>query len=156
MIEALIALQGFVVLFVAVHDWVPLGRLNNLGGIRAADPAWKLALVTALSTLPFAIGLAGTVLRGQAGLTGWLFWWLWISYGAAVYGALRAWWVPYLLAPDPERAERYRTRFAGTLAFLPERNGMRPDALHVALHVALLAIIALLALETFAGAPMPA
>jgi hypothetical protein len=152
--EALIALQGFVVLFIAAHDWVPLGRLNNLGGIRAADPAPKRVWVTALSTLPFAVGLAGTMLRGRPGLAGWLLWWLWISYGTAVYGALRAWWVPYLLAPDPVRAARYRTRFAGTLAFLPERNGIRPDALHVVLHLVLMGVLALLAIETFGSAEL--
>jgi hypothetical protein len=151
MIEALIVMQGFVVLFIAVHDWVPLGRLNNLSGIRAADPAWKRALATALSTLPFAIGLAGTLMRGQEALTGWVFWWLWISYAACWYGALRSWWIPYLLAPDPVRAERYRTRFAGTLAFLPERNGVRPDALHVTLHLVVLGILVLLGMMTWAG-----
>jgi hypothetical protein len=35
---ALLALQSFVVLFVAFHNWIPLGILNNLKGIRAEFP----------------------------------------------------------------------------------------------------------------------
>jgi hypothetical protein len=30
----LIALQCFVVLFVAFHNWIPFGTLNNLKGVR--------------------------------------------------------------------------------------------------------------------------
>jgi hypothetical protein len=40
-------------------------------------------------------------------------------------------------------AKRYQARFAGTYAFLPERNGIRPDALHVAFHIGLIATVAL-------------
>ena len=106
LVSALIALQVFVVVFIALHDWVPLGRLNNLAAVQAADSAGKLFIVTALSTLPFAVGLAASVRYAGAGFPGWLMWWLWISYGAAVYGMLRAWWVPYLLVASPARAAR--------------------------------------------------
>ena len=34
---ALLALQSFVVLFVAFHNWIPLGTLNNVKG-SAANP----------------------------------------------------------------------------------------------------------------------
>lgn len=58
---AFLACQSYVVLFIAVHDWIPLGKLNNLAGIRAADTMPKLLGVTALSALPFAIRLAGSI-----------------------------------------------------------------------------------------------
>lgn len=35
--------------------------------------------------------------------------------------------------------------FARTSAFLPERNGIRPNTLHVSLHAVILAILVLLA-----------
>ena len=38
----LLALQSFVVLFVAFHNSIPLGTLNNLKGIRAKFPSKKL------------------------------------------------------------------------------------------------------------------
>jgi hypothetical protein len=64
---------------------------------------------------------------------------------------LRAWWVPYLRVADPVRAARYRNRFANTHAFLPERNGIRPDTLHVTFHAVFIAAPVLLAIRTFTG-----
>jgi len=154
MVEVLVAFlacQLFVVSFIALHDWIPLGKLSNPEGIRAADSRAKLAQVTALSTLPYAVGLVGTALHLHTHFPGWLSWLLWISYAAGFYGMLRAWYIPYLFVYDPVRAARYRQRFAGTLAFLPERNGIRPDALHVAFHAAVVATIVLLVCLTRAG-----
>ena len=71
--------------------------------------------------------------------------WLWYSYDTAIFGMLRAWWIPYLLIADPRRATRYRSMFARTHAFLPAHNGIRPNTLHVILHVVLVVIAVLLA-----------
>jgi hypothetical protein len=144
--DALIALQAYVVAFIALHDWIPLGSLNDVSGVHSADSRGKLIAVTVLSTAPFAVGLAGTIAYAPGRLPGWLVWWLWLSYGAAIYGAFRAWWGPYLFGGSPERVARYHTMFARTHAFLPERNGIRPNTLHVTLHVALVAIVILLGL----------
>lgn len=107
-------------------------------------------MVTVLSTLPFAIGFAGSAYYATTRFPTWLMWWLWISYGAAIYGMLRAWWLPYLLVKDPVRAERYQIRFAHTHAFLPVRNGIRPDTLHVCLHAVVVLLVVLLGVLTFA------
>ena len=40
--SALLALQCFVVLFVALHNWIPLGTLNDVKGARSAFPGSKL------------------------------------------------------------------------------------------------------------------
>jgi hypothetical protein len=145
-VDALVVLQLFVVLFIALHDWIPLGKLNNVEAARKADPTWKLLLVTVFSTLPFLIGLVASIHYAATRFANWLIWWLWISYGLGAYGFLRTWWIPYLLVKDAARATRYQARFAGTHAFLPERNGLRPDTLHVLLHLVILTIIALLCL----------
>jgi hypothetical protein len=81
----------------------------------------------------------------------WLMWWLWISYGFGLYGMLAAWWAPYLLVADPVRAARYQERFAHTHAFLPTRNGIRPDTLHVCFHAVFLVLLVLLGVLTFSG-----
>lgn len=60
-------------------------------------------------------------------------------------GELQAWWIPYFFRSDPARAARYQTMFGNTHAFLPERNGIRPNTLHIILHVATLATLAVLA-----------
>jgi hypothetical protein len=65
--------------------------------------------------------------------------WLWITYGLFLFGMLRAWWIPYLVRPDAERAARYQIIFAGTHSFLPRRNGIVPDTLHTVFHVAVVA-----------------
>jgi predicted outer membrane lipoprotein len=147
--KALVICQLMVVVFVALHDWVPLGRLNNVAGLRAVDTTSRLLWTTLVSTLPFAAVLAATAIFASVDYPNWLLWWLWGTYLACAYGILQAWWIPYLGSPDPERAERYRIRFAGTHGFLPARNGIRPDTLHVAFHVLVATILILLAFVTF-------
>jgi hypothetical protein len=149
LVDLLIASQLFVVIFIALHDWVSLGKLNNITAVKAADSTAKLAAVTVFSTLPYAIGLAGSVYHARSGFPEWLRWWLWISYGLGVYGMLRAWWIPYLLVKDHARAIRYQARFARTHAFSSVRNGIRPDTLHVILHAVILLIIVLLCILNF-------
>jgi len=52
--------------------------------------------------------------------------------------------IPYFFRPDVKRAARYRAMFGHTHAFLPERNGIVPNTLHVALHAATLATLLIL------------
>jgi hypothetical protein len=151
MTHAFLLGQVLVTLFIGLHDWVPLGRLNNLGGIRAVDPLGKRVWTTAWSVLPFAVGLGGCFYYGSGRYPQWLWWVLWVTYGLGLYGLLRAWWLPYLFGTDPARAERYKVRFAGTHAFLPERHGMRPDTLHFCFHIVLVTTMALLVARTICG-----
>lgn len=146
---AFLSCQLIVVLFIALHDWLPLGALNNLAAIRATDSRLKLLLTTVVSTLPFAIGFALTAYYSTSDFPMWLGDFLWITYTAGLYGMLRAWWIPYLLIPDLVRAARYQSRFENTLAFLPVRNGIRPDTLHVCFHVVLVTTFILLCVLTF-------
>ena len=151
MISAFLGCQLLVALFIALHDWIPLGALSNPAGLRTVDTAGKRIAVTLLSTLPYAIGFAASAYYASSGFPMWLMWLLWISYGAGLYGMLRAWWVPYLLVPDPVRAARYQERFAQTHSFLPTRNGIRPDTLHVSFHAVYVVTLILLGVLTFSG-----
>lgn len=146
LVDILIALQVFVVAFIALHDWTPLGALNDVAAVQAADTKGKLIVVTVLSTLPFAIGLGATIFYARPRFPEWLMWYLWIAYGVAAYGLVRAWWGPYLLYQDPVRASRYHAMFSRTHAFLPMRNGIRPNTLHVILHLTIIAVIVVLAM----------
>jgi hypothetical protein len=149
-ISALVALQTFIVLFLTLHDWIPLGTLNNLAGVHAADSRAKLFTTTLISAAPYAFGLAASIFYFHKPYPDWLFWWLWISYPLLFLGQLRAWWIPYLLQPDPARAARYQQMFGATHALLPERNGIRPNTLHILLHVSTAALLIVLAVLTFA------
>ncbi len=147
--DALIALQVFQVLFLALHDWVQIGRLNDVAAVQAADPPGKLLATTLYSTLPFAFGLVASLLNSGAAFPAWLMYYLWISYAILFCGQLRAWWVPYLLRHEPARAARYQAMFGNTAAFLPPRHGITPNTLHIILHGATLAtLIVLGALST--------
>jgi hypothetical protein len=148
-LEVFLGCQFFVVLFIALHDWVPLGKLNNLVGVRAADTTTRLFFVSVLSTLPYAVGLAATLHYASTRNPIWLTWWLWISYSLGIYGMLRAWYWPYLFGGDPARVERYQQRFAHTHAFLPTIHGIRPDTLHVCFHVVYVSALVLLGILTF-------
>ena len=139
-----LALQSFVVVFLLFHDWVPLGRLNNLQAIHRQDSLVRTVLVTLLPGIPAAIGLFFSASLFVRRYPNWLTILLWVTYGTLLYGLLRAWWIPYLFKTDAKRAERYKVIFAGTHRFLPERNGFAPDTLHTIFHLAVLATMIVL------------
>jgi hypothetical protein len=142
-----IALQAVVVAFLLLHDWVPLGRLNNLGAIRGEDTLLRSVFVTLLPAVPAAIGLFYSARYRGRPYPDWLEMLLWITYGIFLLGMLRAWWIPYLVYPDKERAARYQVIFAGTHSFLPKRNGMAPDTLHTLFHLVTVSTVFLLFLR---------
>lgn len=142
----LLALQTAQLLFLALHDWVPLGRLTDPRAVQAEHSRGELLRVTALQTVPWAIGLAWSAAWIGRLFPPSLMQWLWVTYGILFLGELRAWWVPYLGRPEPSRAARYRRMFGSTHSFLPERNGMVPNTAHVVLHGATAATLVVLAL----------
>ncbi|HET8923957.1 MAG TPA: hypothetical protein VFN26_13290 [Candidatus Acidoferrum sp.] len=145
-ISVLFALQCFHVLFLGLHDWIPLGSLNDVKAVRAATSLGKLLLGMLISLLPFAFGLVASAYYLGRPYPHWLLWYLGVSYVLLFIGELEAWWIPYLFRPDPARAARYQAMFGNTHAFLPARNGITPNTLHVTLHLATL--VTLLVLST--------
>jgi hypothetical protein len=144
LILTLIVLQTYVVAFIGLHDWIQLGDLNDVRSVQAADSRPRLIWVTIYSTAPFAFALCACAVYANTRFPGWLNWTLYVGYGLAALGMVRAWWGPYLLWNEPARAARYQAMFGRTRAFLPERNGIRPNTLHVSLHLVVVAIIVLL------------
>jgi hypothetical protein len=136
-----LTLQTIVVVFLLLHDWVPLGSLNNLAAIRREDSIARSLFVTLLPAIPAAVGLFFSAKYFGEPYPHWLNMFLWIMYGLFVIGMLRAWWIPYLFKSDPERAARYQIIFANTHTFLPKRNGMAPDTLHTCFHLVALATV---------------
>jgi hypothetical protein len=143
----LIVLQGFQVLFLWLHDWVPLGRLNDVKAVRSQNTSFRLVVVTLIQSVPFTIGLLFSLSYFGRPYPHWLYLWLWISYGVIFLGQIRAWWVPYLFRAEPERAARYQIMFGNTHRFLPSRNGLVPNTAHIMLHLATAAtLVTLIAL----------
>jgi hypothetical protein len=121
-IEAvLLALQLFQVLFLWVHDWIPLGRLNDVGAVRSQDTRSRLVTLTLIQSVPWTIGLGFSLLNFKRPYPGWLYDWLVISY---------------LFRQEPKRAARYQIIFGKMHSFLPPRNGIVPNTAHILLHLA--------------------
>ena len=131
-----LGLQAFQVAFLWIHDWVPLGRLNDVAAVHSQDTRRRLVTITLIQSVPWTLGFYFCLSRLGQRYPGWLYDWLLISYSLLLAGQVSAWWVPYLVRPDPKRAERYRIMFGKTHAFLPERNGMVPNTAHILLHLA--------------------
>lgn len=140
----LLALQAFQVLFLWVHDWIPLGRLNDVAAVQSQDTRRRLVTVTLIQSVPWTIGLCFSLVHFRRPYPEWLYDWLVISYGMLLVGQIRAWWIPYLFRPEPERAARYQIMFGKTHSFLPPRNGMVPNTAHILLHLATAATLMVL------------
>jgi len=140
----LLALQAFQVVFLWIHDWIPVGRLNDVVAVRSQDTLQRLVVVTIVQSLPYSIGLFFSARYFGRIYPDWLDMWLWISYGILFVGQIRAWWVPYLLRAEPERAARFQVMFGDTHSFLPQRNGLVPNTAHMMLHLATAATLLVL------------
>jgi hypothetical protein len=149
LISLVLTLQIFFVLFLSLHDWVPLGPLNDVRAAQAADTRRRLILVTVASAVPSIVGLVGSLIYFRRAFPTWLTVWLWVTYVGLLLGQIRAWWIPYLFVPEPVRAARYRSMFEHTHAFLPSRNGIRPNTLHMILGGAILSMLAVLTALAF-------
>ena len=137
MITALLVLQAIQVLFLWLHDWIAVPPLNDVDAVRAEDGRAKLARTTLIQSIPWTIGLIGSLGHARDGFPAWLWGWLWISYGLLFAGEIRAWWSPYLVEAEPERAVRYRRLSAGSghscpsgMAWCRTRAALRPACLH--------------------------
>ena len=149
MLALLLALQVFHVAFLLLHDWVPLGTLNDVAAVRRESSVAKLITATVVSTLPYGIALGFSLHDQHHGYPHWLFTFLWIAYVLLLAGELQAWWVPYFRGATPERIERYAAMFGNTHAFLASRNGVRINTLHCILHAATALTLVTLAVVTF-------
>ena len=135
---------GTITIYALLHDWLPLGPLNDVAAVKSQDTKMRLVTVTFIQSVPFTIGLLFCLIHFRQPYPPWLNLWLRISYTTIFIGQLRAWWLPYLFRPEPERAARYRIMFGNTHSFLPMRNGLVPNTAHILLHIATLLTLVLL------------
>jgi len=124
--------------FVLLHDWVPLGPLNDIQGVRSVMTARELIITTVVNVLSFATVLAIALVFLGKPYPLWARLWLVIHLFFILYGAASAWWIPYFFGTTPEMAASYAAMFGNTHAFLPVRNGIVPNTLHTVFHLTLL------------------
>jgi hypothetical protein len=66
-----IALQVFILVFLLLHDWVPLGRFNDIAGVRSQNTPGQLVLVTLINSSAIAITLFLSVRFYQVPYPAW-------------------------------------------------------------------------------------
>lgn len=142
--KLLLAGLSFILLFMILHDWVPLGSLNDVQAI-SEDRSFKELLVVTLVGVFQIILLMGLVIifMGKR-YPIWIKLWLVIHQTCIFAGALWAWWIPYFFGIGAEeRVERYELMFGNTHTFLPEMHGIAPNTIHTIFHLTLLTCIIL-------------
>lgn len=134
----------FIIVFMVVQDWVPLGSLNDVDAIAKSRSTSELIIVTMTGTLQFLLIFAGVLFFMGKRYPTIVKIWLIIHQSSIFVGALIAWWIPYLFGIGAEkRAEDYQIMFGGTHSFLPVMNGIVPNTLHTMFHGVLLMCIIL-------------
>src|SRR5215470_2277369 len=112
----LVALQGFQLAFLMLHDWVPLGRLNDISAIRRTlRPLQRLAGLL-VPGIPVLIAFALSVKYFANPQPAWAAWWLRGTYAVLFVGELEAWWIPYAFGTTEKRVALYKTLFGRTHA----------------------------------------
>lgn len=123
----LLVLQAFLVLFLWPHDWIPLGRLNNVTGVRSQGTLLRLVAVALVQSVPFTFALLFSLLRFGRPYPHWLYMGLSISYGLIFVGQIRASWIPsFSLGNRTCRrlSDDVQQMFSNTHHFLPIRKGL--------------------------------
>lgn len=129
---------GLLLIFMLIHDWVPLGSLNNVQAIQLAHTKSELVQMTTIQTLSILIVIIIAVIYIGKRYPIWAKLWLIIHLGCIMVGAIFAWWIPYFFGSSEERVGRYNFMFGDTHSFLPAMNGIVPNTIHVLFHLTLL------------------
>lgn len=129
---------GLILLFMLLHDWVPLGSLNNVQAVKLEHTTGELVRITVIQTLSILVVIAIALIFIGKTYPIWAKLWLVIHLGSILTGAILAWWIPYFFGTSPERVDRYTHMFGDTHSFLPIMNGIVPNTIHVLFHLTLL------------------
>jgi hypothetical protein len=136
----LIVVTAAYLIVMLVHDWVPLGPLNDLPRQREQPLRMRL-LVEAGNVLPVAaiLVLAAVFPTGRLPLGASIYLAAYIVIFAVL--AWLSWYRPYLFGSTPEREQAAAHEFGRTTQVLPRRGTrIRPNLMHVILHVLFLAV----------------
>lgn len=127
-----------ILVFMLIHDWVPLGSLNDIEAVKVENTADELIKKTVINAGSILIVIIITLLFVGKRYPRWARAWLIIHLLAIMIGAAMAWWVPYFYGASDELITQYQVMFGNTHMFLPERNGITPNTIHVVFHSILL------------------
>ena len=110
--------------FLWFHDWIPIGRLNDIQAVKKQGSQKCLVATTLIQSVPYTLGLFFSFCCYNHLRSSWVYRYLLTAYILLFIGELRTWWVPYFWIEEPNWAERYRVLFGNTHSFFPERKGV--------------------------------
>ncbi|GGA74935.1 hypothetical protein [Ornithinibacillus halotolerans] len=132
----------FILLFMIVQDWVPLGTLNDITAIQQEKTKSELINVTLIGVIQITLLISIILLFIGKKYPLFIKLWLIIHPSCIFIGILMSWYIPYLTGIGAaEKVESYTAMFGNTHAFLPVMNGIVPNTLHVLFHIILLLCI---------------
>lgn len=142
--KLLLAGFSFILLFMLVHDWVPLGTLNDVQAVAQENSFQELIIVTLIGSVQFLLLIGLVLLFIGKKYPIWVKLWLVIHQVFIFIGVLIDWWIPYFFGIGAEkRVETYNQMFGNTHTFLPTMNGIAPNTLHIVFHSVLFGCILL-------------
>ncbi|QDP39685.1 hypothetical protein [Radiobacillus deserti] len=137
--KLLLAGLSFILLFMIVQDWVPLGSLNDVQAIREEHTFNGLVTVTLINVTQILLLIGLVVIFMGRRYPTWIKLWLIIHQVSIFVGALISWWIPYFFGYGAEqKVQIYNQMFGNTHSFLPLMNGIVPNTLHILFHITLL------------------
>ena len=142
MLVTLQLLLAILTLLMLVQDLVPLGRWNALDRLAAESPLAHRLRMTAINTTTAAAALFCTLSPRFLQMS-WQHTAATIILALFLVGAFLSWWKPWLFGSTADEREKLRKITDGTYAFVPQRNGVTPNALHCLFHLIAVAAFAL-------------
>jgi hypothetical protein len=136
------------VLFLSLHDWIPLGRLTDLPALRSQRSRKERILASLLMGAISGLALYLNWAHSPSPSRGILLFTL-ILYLFFLAGAIQAWWLPYLfgIGASEKLISEYQVMFGNTCTWLPIRNGITVNAIHIVWHVTALLTVVLAAIR---------
>ena len=129
-----ITVQITLLLFMALHDIIPVPPLNDIDTLARDHSLLSRCLNGLINSIFVIIPLALTIYY-MPNLPFWAVCTCVVFYGILTVGTVFAWWVPYLFGSSATHKQEFMM-FKNTHHFLPARgDNVIPNTLHVLLHL---------------------
>ena len=125
--------QTILWVILAIHDWLPLGRLNDVTALRKQQSLFATLCATVINLGACTWALWLTLPVGKLGVSLPLD--VVLIYLFMTVGTLLAWWKPYFFGSSAEMKQKMQP-YVNTHHVLPARgDNIRPNTLHLIVHI---------------------
>ena len=136
MIYFFLIIQCILFFFMALHDWVDIPPFTDLAALKKAHSLKFRLIGSFVNAILVLIPVVVTTYYFDSPIPLWARLFFVFVYGLITFGTITAWWIPYFgggywLHGNEAGFEEYRN----THSFLPPRDHVVPNTLHVVLHI---------------------